>query len=174
MRIAVIEDPLAAAEEERGRDATIGELIEHAGDERAAELREELKRVISTGRGRSGFTMNVDAVAEELKRDGRFLLFGTDPGLSAKEMLDLYFERDSIERAFRTVKGDLSLGPIRYRRRNRLLAYSTVVYTSYLLWSWSARTLKNKIAGMTAERALSTLDGVGWMRFGRNKSVHKW
>lgn len=174
MRVAVIEDPLRAAEEERGRDAAISELLGHVGDERAAELREELKRVIVTGRGRRGFTVNADAVAEEAKRDGRFLLFGTDTGLSAKEMFDLYFERDSIEKAFRTVKGDLSLGPIRYRRRDRLLAYSTVVYTSYLLWSWSARTLKNKIAGMTVERALSTLDGVGWVRFGHNKSVHEW
>lgn len=135
MRIAIIEDFLRAAEKERVREAGISRLQGHAGCEHAAEFREELKRVISMGRGKMGFTVNDDAVTEEAKRDRRFLLFGTDPGLLAKEVSVLYFEKNSIQKTFRTVKDDLYLGHIRYRRRDRLLTHSTFMYKSYLPWN---------------------------------------
>jgi transposase len=68
-------------------------------------------------------------------------LFSTDLSLDAESMFELYFQRDEIEKVFETMKGELSLGPIRYRRVDRLDAYSTVVYLAYLLWSWAERVL---------------------------------
>ena len=83
-------------------------------------------------------------------------------------------QKDAIEKVFRTAKGPLSLGPLRYRRRDRIEAYAKVVYLAYLLWSWSERKLRSKYPGVTLEEAFHTLGEVAWIRFGAGKSVRDW
>ena len=136
-------------------------------------------------RGRRGFVVNEKMLAEEGKGLGRFLLFSTDLSLDAEEMFQLYFQRDAIEKVFETTKGELSLGPIRYRRVDRLDAYATVVYMAYLLWSWAERKLKEGWPGVPKEvrekypemglsEGLRLLEDVSWVKFGAGKSVREW
>ena len=54
-------------------------------------------------------------------------------------MYRTYFAKDAVEKAFRTSKGNLSLGPVRCRRKDRSDASATVVYVAHLLWSWAER-----------------------------------
>ncbi|MGI0068407.1 MAG: IS1634 family transposase, partial [Thermoplasmata archaeon] len=137
MRVAVVEDRRRRVEELDSRDLVIKQLTEGSvPPERLRQIRKVLgKEVAETSRGRRGFVVNEGALKEEEKGLGRFLLFSTDLSMNAEEMFELYFQRDAVEKAFATMKGELSLGPIRYRRVDRLDAYSTVVYVAYLLWS---------------------------------------
>ena len=116
----------------------VRELVGHPPKGRLGEIRHELGRVVVPSVGRRGFRVDPVVSERERKLDGRFLLFHTDPSVSASEV-------------FRTAKGPLSLGPLRYRRRDRIEAYATVVYLAYLLWSWSERKLRSRYPGMTLE-----------------------
>ena len=118
--------------------------------------------------------MDEEAVKSERALDGRFLLFSTDLSLDGQEMYKTYFAKDAIEKVFRTSKGELSLGPVRYRRKDRLDAYATVVYMAYLLWSWAERRLQNKYPTMQLSEAMRVVDSVSWVRFGAGKSVREW
>ncbi len=137
MRVAVAENPRRATEEKESRDLALMTLEKgHPSAERLRKIRKVLGRdVAETSRGRRGFVVNEKVLKEEERGLGRFLLFSTDLSLDAEEMFELYFQRDAVEKVFETMKGELSLGPIRYRRVDRLDAYSTVVYIAYLLWS---------------------------------------
>ena len=187
MRVAVVENPRRATEEREARDLAIMTLEKgHPSVERLRQIRKVLGRdVAETSRGRRGFVVNEEVLREEERGLGRFLVFSTDLSLDAEEMFRLYFQRDAIEKVFETMKGELSLGPIRYRRADRLDAYSTVVYLAYLLWSWAERKLKEgwssapaevrrKYPSMTLGRALELLEEVSWVRFGAGKSIREW
>ncbi|MGI0155682.1 MAG: IS1634 family transposase [Thermoplasmata archaeon] len=187
MRVAVVENPRRTTEEKESRDLAMMTLEKgHPSAERLRQIRKVLgKEVAERSRGRRGFVVNERVLAEEEKGLGRFLLFSTDLSLDAEAMFELYFQRDAVEKVFETMKGELSLGPIRYRRVDRLDAYSTVVYLAYLLWSWAERKLKEawpaapaevrkKYPTMTLTQALEHLDGVSWVRFGAGKSIREW
>jgi len=174
LRLVLVEDPGRKAEERRARDMALGEWAGRMTDARREELTKELKGLLLPARGRRGWQVNEKAVAEERARDGRFLMFSTDLSMEAREIFDLYFQRVAIEGAFRTAKGELSLGPLKYRRVDRIEAYATVVYMAYLLWSWAERKLKKKMPEETMEGALRSLGGVHWLRLGMEKSVRDW
>ena len=82
-------------------------------------------------------------------------------------MFRTYFQKEAIKKVFRTAKGPLSLGPLRYRRKDRIEAYATVVYLAHILWSWAERKLRVKYPERTLEEAFHTLGEVTWIRFGR-------
>ncbi len=187
MRVAVVEDRRRRGEELEARDLAIKQLTDGSVPaERLRQIRKVLgKDVAERSRGRRGFVVNEAVLKEEEKGLGRFLLFSTDLSLDAEEMFSLYFQRDEIEKVFETAKGELSLGPIRYRRVDRLDAYATVVYVALLLRSWAERRLKDawptappevrkKYPTLTLSEALGHLEGVSWVRFGANKSVREW
>jgi hypothetical protein len=174
LRIAVVENLSRKAEDRQARDLLLQELEGPVSRPRLEEIRSELGEVIVSSPGRRGFRVDPKAVDVERALDGRFLLFSTDLSLDGPEMYRTYFAKDAIEKAFRTSKGDLSLGPVRYRRKDRLDAYATVVYLAYLLWSWAERQLQAKYPERHLSDALRALESVSWVRFGAGKSIREW
>ena len=174
MRIAVVENLARKAEDRQARDLMLQELEGPVSKPRLEEIRGELGDVIVTSPGRRGFRVDPMAVERERALDGRFLLFSTDLSLDGRAMYRTYFAKDAIEKAFRTSKGELSLGPVRYRRRDRLDAYATVLYVAYLLWSWAERRLREKHPERSLADALRALESVAWVRIGTGKSVREW
>ena len=187
MRVAAVLNPWRADQERGSRDLAVKQLTEgKLPAERLRQIRRVLgKDVAETSRGRRGFRVNEKVLAEEEKGLGRFLLFSTDTAMDAEEIFELYFQRDAIEKVFETMKGELSLGPIRYRRTDRLDAYATVVYVAYLVWSWAERKLteawpkvpqeiRKKYPTLTLAKAVELLEGVSWVRFGAGKLVRDW
>lgn len=174
IRIAVVENLSRKSEDRQARDLLLQELEGPVSKARLAEIKEDLGDVIVPTPGRRGFRVDPKAVERERTLDGRFLLFSTDLALDGPEMYRTYFAKDAVEKAFRTSKGDLSLGPVRYRRKDRLDAYATVVYVAYLLWSWAERRLQEKYPERHLSEALRTLESVSWVRFGAGKSVREW
>ena len=174
MRIAVVENISRKTEDRKARDLLLQELEGAVSRNRLREIRLELGDVIVGAHGRRGFRVDQDAVKIGRTLDGRFLLFSTDLSLDGQEMYKTYFAKDAIEKMFRTSKGDLSLGPVRYKRKDRLDAYATVVYMSYLLWSWAERRLQKKYPNMKLSEAMRIVENVSWVRFGAGKSIREW
>ncbi len=61
------------------------------------------------------WSTNSDARSEAERRDGKYLLYATDPSLSAREVVMRYFERDFFEKVFRDLKLFEEIAPIRHR-----------------------------------------------------------
>ena len=188
LRLALVVDPEWKELERLGRKERLRELQGNPGTDRLRELRDELgmedprrsgkegyvRGFLRKARGRRGFRVISEKVEEQELRDGRHLLFGTDASMEAEEMCRAYFERDAIEKSFRTAKGPLSLAPVRYRSEVRLEAYSTVLYLGLLLWSWEERKLRKKYPRRTLEDALWSLRDVSLVRIGSGKTVREF
>jgi hypothetical protein len=185
MNVVIGVDPRRKLKERERREVALRELEGTVSDERREVLKGSLRGLLKKARGRRGFVVDRERVAEVAARDGRFVLFSTDPEMSAEEVFRWYFGREGIEEAFRTGKGDLSLGPIRMRADYRITAYSTVMYVAWLLWSWGERRLqerwgtvpkkvREKYPRPTLSSALELLEGVHWVKLGAGKSVHEW
>lgn len=92
------------------------------------------------------------AAAEEF--DGYSCIFCTR-SLPEEEMLSLYFNKDLIEKAFRSLKGITQLRPLRHWLAERVRAHVFLCYLAYLLLSLLRYHLRD--TDFTAERALNEL-----------------
>lgn len=92
------------------------------------------------------------AAAEEF--DGYSCIFCTRP-LPEEEMLSLYFNKDLIEKAFRSLKGVTHLRPVRHWLAERVRAHVFLCYLAYLLLSQLRYHLRD--TDFTPERALNEL-----------------
>jgi transposase len=54
--------------------------------------------------------------------DGKYLLYSTDTSLKATDVVNDYMEKDFIEKAFRTLKSNLKLAPVRHWKNHRIRA----------------------------------------------------
>ena len=90
--------------------------------------------------------------AEEF--DGYSCIFSSKKLLD-EEMVRLYFDKDIVERAFKTLKGISHLRPVRHWLYNRVTAHVFICYLSYLLLS--ILRLKLIRLGMSPEMALRDL-----------------
>jgi transposase len=100
----------------------------------------------------------VDAlVAEAEEFDGYSCIFSSRD-LSKEAMVHLYFDKDLIEKAFRTLKGVTRLQPIRHWLYNRVIAHVFICYLSYLLLSLLKYHLRQiSVSPEEALRELSTM-----------------
>ena len=92
------------------------------------------------------------AGAEEF--DGYSCIFCTRP-LPEDQMLSLYFDKEMIEKAFRSLKGITQLRPIRHWLAERVHAHVFLCYLAYLLLSLLQYRLRG--TNFTAESALLEL-----------------
>ena len=174
MRIALVVDPIRATHEQLERDGLIRTVDETTNPKRLRELREDLGALAIPAPGRRGFAVDTAGATEDRLGDGRFLMFSTDGALGAEQMFRIYFQRDEIEKAFQTIKGELSLGPIRYRRRDRIDGYTTVVYLAYLLWSHAQEQIREKYPTLTVSKALRLVEDIHLVRFQSGKQISEW
>lgn len=95
---------------------------------------------------------HVLADAEEF--DGYSCIFSTRP-LPKDQLVHLYFDKDLVEKAFRSLKGVIKLQPIRHWLSQRVIAHVFICYLAYLLLA----LLKYRLAalGISPEDALDEL-----------------
>ncbi len=104
--------------------------------------------------------------AEEF--DGYSCLFSTR-SLPLDQMLSLYFNKDIIEKAFRSLKGIIQLRPIRHWLAERVHAHVFLCYLAYLLLSLlQYRLRKTDFTAESALRELSTMYKV-YLRDAKNR-----
>ena len=101
-----------------------------------------------------------DVLAEELRRDGKFVLRTNDQGLEAADAALAYKQLQRVERGFRELKDFLKLRPIRHWRRERVEAHVGVCVLAYLVEMVLEQKLARGGLPMTARAALETLEPV--------------
>lgn len=101
-----------------------------------------------------GNSIDEKAIKEAQKYDGYSVLFSTKK-LSIEQIVKPYFEKDKVEKAFRSLKSVLGLRPIRHWLEERVKAHIFICYLSYLLLSMLEFKLKN--SGIGAIEALDKL-----------------
>jgi hypothetical protein len=73
------------------------------------------------------------AVAAEAKLDGKYLLWTSDPSLSAEDVALGYKQLAEVERAFRTLKQTLELRPLHHRLPERIRSHVLLCWLALLL-----------------------------------------
>jgi transposase len=72
------------------------------------------------------------ALLAAMRKDGRYLLVTNDPTLSPRQMLELYRQKDGVEKDFRIAKSDLQISPI-YLHQDRRIEGMLLIHMLALL-----------------------------------------
>ena len=89
-----------------------------------------------------GKYLNYKEIENAEKFDGVSAIFSTN-NISPKEVVPAYFEKDRVEKAFRTLKGLLEMDKIRFWLKDKVKAHIFICYLSYLLLSIIDYKLRN-------------------------------
>ena len=123
------------------------------------ELRKEGKKISNeyekylTPKGR----LRESVLQEAEEFDGYSCIFCTK-NMNDRDMIKLYFDKDVIEKAFRTFKGVSNIQPVRFWLNERVIAHVFICYLSYLLLSILKLNLKNKGINISPEQAIEDLE----------------
>ncbi len=116
------------------------------------KIKEGLKKYISNKNG-----INHQKVKEAEIFDGVSAIFSTK-NMKEKEAIHGYFEKDRIEKAFRTLKSLLEMDKIRFWMKDKVKAHIFVCYLSYLLLSLLDYKLQK--LGISATDALRLMESM--------------
>ena len=101
-------------------------------------------------------TINKKYLNEAEEFDGYFCLFSTK-NISKDDAVNLYFDKDEVEKSFQSIKGVTHLRPIRHWLYNRVEAHVKICYFSYSILSVMRHYLKKiNITPATALAHLSS------------------
>jgi len=133
------------------RDSRREEIV--AGQQRLRE-----GKTIKTGLERY-FDHNGEVIPKVLHEaeefDGYSCIFSTRV-LAKADVVKIYFDKDLVEKAFRSLKGVVKLQPIRHWLAQRVIAHVFICYLAYLLLSLLKFRLKSH--GISPEEALDELE----------------
>ena len=121
-----------------------------------------------------------DVLRHADKTDGKFLLYATDESLDAGDIVNMYLDKDFIEKVFRTMKSSEKIEPVRHRLETRVKGHIFVCVLAYRLLSalqWYLKGLKVKGEGISWERAeklLSKLSRIERMEVTYGKQRQTW
>lgn len=117
-------------------------------------------------------------ISSSERSDGKYLILATDKTLSAEDIVKSYFEKDFIEKVFRTLKTYEDLEPVRHRLEQRVRAYMFVCVLAYrLLANLQYRFRKVSTRDDTWERAdtlLQNLERVERVQVRLGHQVKTW
>jgi hypothetical protein len=106
------------------------------------------------------FELLQDKLQEAQHRDGHYLLRGFGAGDQGGPLWERYMQLSEIEAAFRTLKSDLQLRPIRHHVELRIEAHILVCFLAYCLSVTLRKRLEAHAPGLTPRSVLETLSGL--------------
>ena len=106
------------------------------------------------------FRLWKDKLQEAEERDGHYLLRAFRAGNQAGTLWELYLQLTEIEAAFKTLKSDLHLRPIRHHVELRIEAHILVCFLAYCLHVTLRKRLEAHAPGLTPRAVLETLSGI--------------
>ena len=174
VRMIVVEDYERKEEESIGRDQALKEIKCPLTFKRYNELRNQLGKLVKSKHKTNRFVIDKRQVEINSRGDGRFLLFNTDTRMGTEHMINRYYQKNIMNDIFRLNTNDVQTEPIRFQRRDRIEAYSTINYLVYLIWAAADQTLKREKPNMTLMEALTLVEDVTWIRSSNRKSDRYW
>ena len=106
------------------------------------------------------FELLKDKLKEAQQRDGHYLLRGFGAGDQGGPLWERYMQLSEIEAAFKTLKSDLQLRPIRHHVEQRIEAHILVCFLAYCLSVTLRKRLQAHAPGLTPRAVLETLSGI--------------
>jgi transposase len=106
------------------------------------------------------FELLKDKLQAAEQRDGHYLLRGFSAGDQAAPLWERYMQLTEIEAAFKTLKSDLQLRPIRHHVELRIEAHILVCFLAYCLSVTLRKRLQAHAPGLTPRAVLETLSGI--------------
>jgi transposase len=106
------------------------------------------------------FKLLKDKLNAAERRDGHYLLRGFSAGEAAAPLWERYMQLTEIEAAFKTLKSDLQLRPIRHHVEARIEAHILVCFLAYCLSVTLRKRLQAHAPGLTSREVLETLSGI--------------
>lgn len=89
--------------------------------------------------------------------DGYSCIF-TTANISHEQLVHAYFDKDIVEKAFRSLKSVINLRPVRHWLYNRVIAHVAICYLAYLLLSLLNYKLKRRGLDISPVNALLELE----------------
>jgi transposase len=114
--------------------------------------------------------VNNKALARAEEFDGYSCIFSTR-GMAKDQLVHLYFDKDLVEKAFRSLKGVVKLQPIRHWLSERVIAHVFICYLAYLLLSLLKFRLKS--LKLSPEEALYELNTMYKVYLRDSKQIFK-
>jgi len=111
-------------------------------------------------RGTFQFALLKDNLHDAQERDGHYLLRGFGAGDEAAPLWERYMQLTEIEGAFKTLKSDLQLRPIRHHVEWRIEAHILVCFLAFCLSVTLRKRLQAHAPGLTPRAVLETLSGL--------------
>lgn len=151
------------------RGLLLEEWSRRTSDPRRKELSRQLGRILVPSRGRRGARMNASRLLDAELRDGKRLIFSTDPSLPVPTALRLLSRGLILQQTFPPSDAVWDPWPLRYGERLRQELFGLVGFLGYLIWTWTERRLTK--AGSDASLLevlpfLSQVHAVAWRRTG--------
>jgi hypothetical protein len=106
------------------------------------------------------FELLHDKLQQAQERDGHYLLRAFGAGDQAGPLWESYMQLTEIEAAFKTLKSDLHLRPIRHHVELRIEAHILVCFLAYCLSVTLRKRLEAHAPGLTSRAVLETLSGI--------------
>jgi hypothetical protein len=106
------------------------------------------------------FQLLQDKLQAAEQRDGHYLLRGFSAGQEAAPLWERYMQLTEIEAAFKTLKSDLHLRPIRHHGEARIEAHILVCFLAYCLSVTLRKRLQAHAPGLTSRAVLESLSGI--------------
>jgi len=106
------------------------------------------------------FEVREEKLQDAQERDGHYLLRGFRAGDQAGTLWEMYMQLTEIEAAFKTLKSDLHLRPIRHHLELRIEAHILVCFLAYCLHVTLRKRLEAHAPGLTPRAVLETLSGI--------------
>jgi transposase len=101
------------------------------------------------------FSLRKDKLRQARKREGRYLLRSNIvSGRSPEELWRFYIQLTQVEGAFKDLKDDLNLRPIRHQLEERIEAHIFISFLAYCLHVTLRRRLRDLAPGLTARAVL--------------------
>jgi hypothetical protein len=105
------------------------------------------------------YSIDHDVLHQKEQYDGVYVII-TTTDIPREKVIQKYFERDRIEKAFRMLKNSVSIRPVRHWLMGKVKAHIFICYLAYLHLSWMEMLLKEKEITMSARKALQTLESI--------------
>lgn len=100
------------------------------------------------------------ALAAALAQDGRYLLVTNDWTLSARDILDLYRQKDDVEKCFALAKGVLQVVPVRLHSDTRIEGMMLIHMLALLVYRVLEREARQHGLPLTTQRIIARLQSL--------------
>lgn len=175
-KIVVLLDPDRRNRSRVERDLLLQALELETDRHKIAEMKKALEPLVVPAKGRRGYLIDRDEEETARRLDGRTLLFCTDTSMSGKDVVRTYYQKDLVEKAFRFLKGNACLAPVRYQLPGRVEAYLGVInFIAYELIAAILWKIEKHHLNVSYENLMSEASKIYEVEFtSKNRKVYKW